>query len=78
MFMKSNEVSTDIATLICENLPEDWEIQLVYRRGEMEVALYDPDCELVDMADLDIEQTVDQMVRARINHARETDGLCPI
>lgn len=62
--------------LVCDNLPEDWEIRICMREGEASVDLLNPEGDEVEMCDDDL--TVEQMLIARINKAREYDGLQPI
>ena len=63
---------------ICENLPEDWEIEISGMSGEASVELVDPDGKRVDMDDDANDYLMHRMVHARINKARESDGLGPI
>lgn len=60
---------------IGEPLPEDWEIVVFVRHGECEIELIDPQGEIVALCDDDLD--VDQMLRQRVDHARESDGLAP-
>jgi hypothetical protein len=60
----------------CENLPDDWEIELTMRRGEAGCRLIDPDGEEAEYEDDDLN--LHRMVQERINKARGSDGLGPI
>lgn len=58
---------------IGEPLPEDWEIVVTVRHGECSIELVDPQGEIVELCDDDLD--VDEMLRLRVDHARVADGL---
>jgi hypothetical protein len=61
-----------------EQLPEDWQINLEFQQGLLDVVLIDPKGELVEVTDPDEENApVHSMIRRRIDHARRADGLGP-
>lgn len=73
---RKNGMLTALFDLVCENLPEDWEICVEVRKGEADIKLFSPDGELVEMCDDDL--TTDEIVLSRVNHARTWDGLCEV
>jgi hypothetical protein len=62
--------------LLCEELPEDWEFAVSFRRGEIDMALHDPDGNRVERCQDDM--TFNEMVLDYLNHARMSDGLGPV
>lgn len=62
---------------ICDNLPEDWEIDIKCRRGELAIVLYDPHGNRISevMGDGNEEETVDEGIERLVGDARISDGL---
>ncbi len=72
------EISLDaFCDIVCENLPEDWRIELRMSRGEISLELYDPDGDEIDMPHKDDESVVEMAYRY-VNNARVADRLSPI
>jgi len=65
-----------LTELVCENLPEDWEIELKMRKGEADINLVSPDGDDVEICDDD--SSFVRCFMDRIDHAREADGLQPL
>lgn len=60
-----------------EHLPEDWTLKIVVNRGMLKVFLYNPDADMVE-PQIGDDATVQEDILARINAARDSDGLKPI
>lgn len=71
-----NRLLGGLFEFVCENLPEDWQLNVKLRRGEAWFELIHPEGNAVEMCDDDL--TEDEMIVARVNHARKCDGLQPI
>lgn len=76
---KIDEALQIVATEICDNLPENWRINLEFEEGCLDIILYDPDeGKEVKFDDEDSETTAAYMILRRINEARKRDGLEPV
>lgn len=67
----------DIADWATEHLPEDYRLTVTMRPGELDVSLYGPDDEPIEVNQDDVSD-VAIMVRNCVNHARDLDGLGPL
>lgn len=62
---------------VCEHLPEDWDIRIELEWGCAAIYLTDPKGSLVDKF-ADDEDTIAEMIFARVNWARNSDGLSAV
>lgn len=67
---------SELLEYVCEELPEDWRLQLTLSYGECGILLLDPESGICDDF-CDDDLTVAEMLRNRVNHARKSDGLQP-
>ncbi|MBA3483375.1 MAG: hypothetical protein H0T51_16320 [Pirellulales bacterium] len=70
-----NRTFTQLIEDVCENLPEDWEVEIILRRGEADFNLIDPEGDEAKVCDDDHNSV--EMIHARVDHARFSDGLQP-
>lgn len=64
-----------IVNLVCDNLPEDWRIDIRLERGCADVLLFDPNGRQVVKPFEDDEPNIKTMVIRRVAYARTKDGL---
>lgn len=76
--LKEHDDAIDLLCRTSEHeLPVDWDLQLLFQQGELEINLIDPWGNLVEFTDDDCELTAAQMIVRRVDFARRADGLQP-
>lgn len=68
------EFTIDQLCGVVEELPDGWDVLVEFSRGCLDVNLYDPTGERVDLCQDDMSFV--EMFLDCINHARKQDGLC--
>lgn len=69
----------EIFELVCDNIPEDWEIRIGMRHEEASIELVDPEGDEEGGDDFcDDDLTTEEMILQRLNHARRSDGLSAV
>ncbi len=62
-----------LMAFVCDNIPEDWSIDINMQSGEASVILYDYEGE--EVGSVHEEETVEQGIERLVNLARNSDGL---
>ena len=73
MALCESSTLSDVLAYVCDNLPEDWRLDVRMENDAGSVDLTNPDGDDVEFCDDDL--TLVQMIVRRVSYARQSDGL---